>query len=488
MSANIDELLGIGWHQQIVILDRDNLWQQLDDPSTAYENQYDLHIITDEMELRYRYEKDYRDHRDKKCILLIHGLSIFIPYDIEQAFHVVLLGYETLYPHLDAETLRSIRLLDLRLLQYAVEHSYIPQLSASQTRELCLYGMYERSNAVPYANALLQRCAESAPIANSYLDWSKIAADYGKASMLYHTYSIEMASSEYSQNIQQAFRIWMATQYKMLSGSVDRNQPVILSSVADFMRKQRGKVAVLVMDGMSFENLFTIMRALADATFSFDVRGIYSFLPSTTAVARQTIFSGKLPVQNAQPFTLALEEKQWYSYWQQNGLQNHEIFFGKSDKIDLQPQWKAIGIIVNTVDELMHTQRLGMQGFQQDILTWVRSGKLQKMIEQLNRAGFSIFMTADHGNTAAIGQGRFTSPGILAEPASRRAVIYQDYANPLELAKFSVSLYSGTYLPREYHAYLFEPGACYGDQGKEYITHGGMTLEEVIVPFVRVGA
>ena len=36
-------------------------------------------------------------------------------------------------------------------------------------------------------------------------------------------------------------------------------------------------------------------------------------------------------------------------------------------------------------------------------------------------------------------------------------------------------------------AYMFNADSCYGDSGKEYITHGGMTLEEAVVPFVRIG-
>ena len=47
--------------------------------------------------------------------------------------------------------------------------------------------------------------------------------------------------------------------------------------------------------------------------------------------------------------------------------------------------------------------------------------------------------------------------------------------------------YAGTYLPGGYDAYLFNIDSCYGDAGKEYITHGGMALEEAIVPFVRIG-
>lgn len=75
-----------------------------------------------------------------------------------------------------------------------------------------------------------------------------------------------------------------------------------------------------------------------------------------------------------------------------------------------------------------------------------------------------------------------------AMDAGTGAVIYNASFDARELDKFNVMRYSGTYLPDGYTAYLFNADSCYGDTGKEYITHGGMTLEETVVPFVRVGA
>ena len=70
----------------------------------------------------------------------------------------------------------------------------------------------------------------------------------------------------------------------------------------------------------------------------------------------------------------------------------------------------------------------------------------------------------------------------------QRFSIYQSFADAIELAKFKTQQYDGTYLPSGYNAYLFTEDTCYGDRGTEYITHGGMTLEEAVVPFVQIGA
>ena len=289
------------------------------------------------------------------------------------------------------------------------------------------------------------------------------------------------------KQIEGAFVKWISAKYNMLSGVVDRKRPVLLSKVNDFIRKGNDRIALIVMDGMSFENYFTIQRMLEHEAFSYDVQAAFSFFPTVTSVARQSIFSGKLPQEHSKPFSLENEEKQWFSYWQEHGYRASEIAFIKEEEADILPQTKVVGIVVNICDDLMHDELQGLDGLQQGVENWTKNMHLVHLLTNLLEKGFAVYMTADHGNTSAMAQGRFQKPGVLAEPASRRAVIYQSYADALELDKFTTTRYSGTYLPKGYTTYLFEAGTCYGDRGKEYITHGGMTLEEAVVPFVWIG-
>ena len=181
------------------------------------------------------------------------------------------------------------------------------------------------------------------------------------------------------------------------------------------------------------------------------------------------------------------EEKQWRSYWLEHGLREDEVFFGKTETPDIPYQTKAAGIVVNFIDDLMHRQLQGMYGMSVDIAAWLKSGSLRRLIDNLMKMGFDVFVTADHGHSEAIGKGRFTKPGLLTEDASRRAVIYKDFAGAEELNKFSVKEYEGTYMPKNYRYFLFANGECIGDYGNKYITHGGDSIEELLVPFVRIG-
>ena len=230
-----------------------------------------------------------------------------------------------------------------------------------------------------------------------------------------------------------------------------------------------------------------IREYLADAPWELTAAAAFSFLPSVTSIARQSLFSGAIPAQNAKPFSLADEEKQWRSYWTEYGLREDEVFFGKTETPDIPYKTKAAGIVVNFIDDLMHRQLQGTHGMAVDIATWLKSGSLRRLIENLLKSGFDVFITADHGHSEAIGKGRFSKPGLLTEDASRRAVIYKDFAGAEELDKFNVIEYAGTYMPKTYRYFLFANGECIGDYGNKYITHGSDSIEELLVPFVRIG-
>lgn len=487
MQQRILSRTGMLRRQHCILLDLDGLWERYACDEAAKDAGFTVHHVKDEMELRRLYEFDHMSSPEERRIFVIGTPSVYVPMDIQARFPCVELTYRTIMPKLDSEVLRGLPGIDFDHLAAIVDGAAISPLDREGTQALCTAGLRSGRFAKAYGERMLDAAVEAAQNAASHRDWTYPASAFGKAAMIQHGGTALDGFDEKRAAIERAFARWIDAKYNVLSGAVDRNRPVLLSKVNDFIRRSAAKRALIVMDGMSFENFYTIRRMLAQEPFTYDVQSSFSFFPTVTAVARQSIFSGKLPVEHEKPFTLENEEKQWFEYWREAGLRREEIAFFKSEEPEIPRQAKAVGIIINICDELMHDELQGLPGLQQGIETWTRNGRLAALMKKLLANGFSVFMTADHGNTSAIAQGRFAKPGLLAEPASRRAVLYQSYADALELAKFSTLRYSGSYLPKEVTAYLFEPGTCYGDRGKEYITHGGMTLEEAVVPFIRIG-
>jgi len=487
MRNRIFESTGILSQHRSILFDCEGLWQRFNCSNAASEAGIQVIVIHDEIELRYEFENVLMSDHDGRVLFVAQQLDMYIPLDIRRLFYITILTYDSIFSQLSAEALRSMPGVDLDLLAFSMSKIPFGVMNYSQTIEWCQQGMYRAENCAEYAAGLLDQASKLSRTAISHRDWGAIAKLYGKAAMIQHA-GVSLQNWVQSRDtIETSFVAWIDQKYHMLSGSVDRRRPVLLSKVADFIRRASPKVALIVMDGMSFENLYTIQRAMINSPLSFEIESSFSFFPTVTSVARQSIFSGKLPNEHATPFSLDNEEKQWVTFWKNVGFRDNEIVFCKGMIDNVPFTAKAVGIVVNIVDDLMHAELQGLYGIQQGLCEWAKNGQLTNMLQMLMDKGFSVYMTSDHGNTAAIAQGRYSKPSVLAEPASRRAVIYDASFDARELDRFKVMRYSGAYLPEEYAAYLFCADSCYGDTGKEYITHGGMTLEETVVPFVKIG-
>lgn len=477
------EKAGLRWTDRIVLYDIDGL---LSHCASFDDGSYFLKWISSDEELRYIFECDYRNSGESG-VLVLSNLSINIPYDIARCFSVIRLGIDEIFPELDTTTLRSASNIDFDYLSVAVEHLKGHRLNSEQTKDFYLNKMFNQETVDLYSTSVKKMLDESVDSCRKYRDWMPIIDLLSKLMLLKDKgFEVDAFQIMYA-TVDTAFRTWIAQKYATLASSADVSQPVMLHHIPDYIRRTSQKPAIIVIDGMSFVDWQLIKEHFTDSSWKFTTTAVFSFLPSVTSIARQSLFSGAIPAQNKNPFSLADEERQWKSYWKEHGLREDEIFFDKSETPDIPYQSKVAGIVVNFIDTLMHKQLQGARGMAVDIKEWLKMGSLQGLIEKLMKMGFNVFITSDHGHSEATGKGRFSKPGLLTESASRRAVIYKDFAGAEELNKFSVNEYTGTYMLNNYRYFLFENGECIGDYGNKYITHGGESIEELLVPFIRIG-
>lgn len=477
------EKSGLHWADRVIIYDEDALVARC---AAFGDYKHVFQWINSSEELRYIYERDYRNS-ETKVAMIISSSSICIPFDIMRRFTILRMGLDEVFPQLDAATLRAAGNIDFDYLSVAVENLNGRRLTSMQTKGFYMSEMFNQETVDAYSAAVKQILRSCASSCENYRDWMPVINLLSKLMLLRDKGFVVDDFQKTYDTVDTAFRAWMAQRYASLATSADVNQPVMLHHIPDFVRRASKKPAVIVIDGMSFVDWQLIQEYLTDASWELTTTAAFSFLPSVTSIARQSLFSGAIPAQNTKPFSLANEEKQWRSYWTEHGLREDEVFFGKTETPDIPYQTKAAGIVVNFIDDLMHRQLQGTHGMAVDIVAWLKFGSLRRLIDNLLKMGFDVFITADHGHTEAIGKGRFSKPGLLTEDASRRAVIYKDFAGAEELNKFNVTEYAGTYMPKTYRYFLFANGECIGDFGNKYITHGSDSIEELLVPFVRIG-
>ena len=118
---------------------------------------------------------------------------------------------------------------------------------------------------------------------------------------------------------------------------------------------------------------------------------------------------------------------------------------------------------------------------------WAAEGFLSALLDLLLSNGFLVFLTADHGNVESVGCGR-PKEGMTAEVRGERARIYSDAVLRANVAaRFATAIsWKPLGLPEDFLPLLSADRSAFVQEGQRTVAHGGVTLEEAIVPFIRV--
>mgnify|MGYP001171404551 FL=1 len=440
----------------------------------------------DPIRFRYEYESDYRN-RDQKMLYLVRSDSTYVPYDLRSQCYEVRLDFASLFPKLDISVLRRVKSLDLTQLYIAYRNDFGGYRGEEETWRFLNREMYDRENADEYAGWLEETIRQRLQEVRHYTDWFEIAKLWASLRLLQDGGYTQLSMDQLSVELDTRFQEWMLEHYKKLSASFHPDSPVLLHKTNDYVRTKGNKLALIVVDGMSLANWLAFVRADKVSGFSYQWSYAFALIPTITSVSRLAIFSGKLPAEMSKPFALAQEEKEWQAYWSRSGYKESEIVYQRGTTGELPSGAKVVGIVINTIDDIMHGQMQGRAGMCRDVVSWSESGELQSLILRLLEKDFRVFITSDHGNVEAIGQGRPPNEGVLTEMAGQRCRIYRDYADPASLEQpFRSFLFPPVYLPKNYQYVLCDDGLSFQPRGKKSVCHGGISLEEVIVPFIEV--
>jgi len=100
--------------------------------------------------------------------------------------------------------------------------------------------------------------------------------------------------------------------------------------------------------------------------------------------------------------------------------------------------------------------------------------------------GYEVVITADHGNAQAIGQGK-PAEGVISERHERARIYNEEILRDEALNKFDGIKWPVNFgLPDDYLPVLAKGRSAFVKQDEKNVGHGGIAIEEVIVPFVHI--
>lgn len=187
----------------------------------------------------------------------------------------------------------------------------------------------------------------------------------------------------------------------------------------------------------------------------------------------------------------------WTQFWSDAGLAENQIYYrlltGKYEKVEsiydeiTEHQVRVAGLVIDKVDNIMHGMELGTAGMLNQVRQWAEQGHLARLIQFLSDNQYQVLISSDHGNIEATGHGG-PNEGATADLRGERARIYSDEVlrNSIKTKYPEAIEWKPVGLPANYFP-LFAPGrTAFVQDGKRIVGHGGISLEEVIVPFIQI--
>lgn len=332
------------------------------------------------------------------------------------------------------------------------------------------------------------------------VEWAKFASELGvfQSNLLMKG----QLNGEFQEKIEKAnktFEQWMLMKYQQLRTLPVVPKPKMVHQIPHYLAKKiEKKVALIVLDGMNFTQWHYIKETLTKQMWSFEEDAVFAWVPSVTSVSRQSIFSGLEPLRFADTIGSTRKEKAlWSAFWRREGYSDNNIAFEKSlglkayDKDYLayrySPAIRIYGAVVDVIDQFMHGATQGSQTVFSELQTWMNTNFLHKMLSDLVEEGFEVYLTSDHGNVECFGIGRIQE-GVTVESKGERVRIYSS----LNIRNQTASEYDETIpwddtsLPSNYHVLLAKNKRAFVPKNDKIVTHGGIHIEEIIVPFVKV--
>lgn len=313
-----------------------------------------------------------------------------------------------------------------------------------------------------------------------------------------------------AQSLDDVFLRWLRNHYALLGAqrlprpSHVHHIPHYLAYLRELGSSNPSRVALLILDGMSFIDWAIIQPQWSQRNPHWQIHTdlLLAQIPTITALSRYALISGLRPSDFASHLdAVPSEEKKWQLFWMNHELSTNAIGFEHLalDRMESPAEiessrLQALCLIDDTLDRLTHNATLGAADQQASLRLWLDSTQapnstpLEALISNLLDKQFTVFLASDHGHVEAAGFGQ-PSEGLVAQTRGKRARIYQDRNAALRVQ----SAFAETILwendglnPPDLFALMPSKRRAFAPNGEIVVTHGGVTWDEVIVPFIRI--
>lgn len=343
-------------------------------------------------------------------------------------------------------------------------------------------------------------------------DWLNLAAEWAEIvfrvnSLPQEVYSrIQPAFFQARTLINQHFLQFVQARYSATDYYSDNQGPISLASVNAWLDqhvKPDERLALICFDGLALDQWHLLKTFLQeqDKGLTFTENQTFALAPSITPISRQALFSGRRPDSFADSWSKTdRDAERWLNFWVHREIPKQRIAYlpvkaGDSsissvvETIDSKN--KRLGILVNLFDDALHAIKGMPLEADKRVLYSTLNGHLSNnyigdLLMRLVEGGYRVFLSSDHGNTCGKGTG-VLPPKAFIETYARRVAIFDQASLAQEFAGKNQGIYFRTKsLPSTVHPVYTAGIDLFASKGAIEISHGGLSIEELIVPFIEV--
>jgi hypothetical protein len=445
------------------------------------------HIYTFENEIKLR--RTLRENLTN--LLIVFNDNQSVPYDLLSNYAQIKIEPSDIFPYLNEEIISSIPFNEYQKVyrHYLNEKDeFFEQLSQKDTEMFLKNVTLTEDDSIYKAYELTNHLKELSNNINS-VDWGNIANIYGELMYIVHKNNISMEIDDLISKLQSKFVEFILNDYENLTFNTNSH---LNSNLLNIMLKNK-KIAIICFDCMGFEEWHVIYQYLNENTnLECDINYSFSILPSETGYSRGALFSGLVPLEIPEKKSnLRIDEKMFKKALNYNNIGENDVYFNRFSKPDEIPEnyafedFQVLGIIFSFVDEIVHSKFVDKNLLITNIETLLKNSKLDIFLDSLVQKGFKVFLCSDHGNIFAHGNGINVRKNLVNEKALRYLIsehenIIAEYADENSIV-FQLKKILG-----EEYILLMTGKSMLGAKNNSRITHGGISIEEVVLPFIEV--
>ena len=439
-------------------------------------------------------------------LIVVFEIENDIPYHMLSDYAVISVDTDTIFPLLDKEALSKVSPDNFQpIYDFYVEHvegTEYERVSVERTADIIDKSV--SSGDMRKASRILELEVQINELLDSPITginkWVRVSGDiatrWGELMFLADTSDGDYQLDDLKNQIEDKFKNEILNYYDDTAYSSDL--PMHWNLLDRIYKDTEGKKAILCFDCMGFEEWNAIKEYLDRyPDFDIDVRYSLAILPTETNLSRTTIFSGLRPKKVIESgivnkIETRHEEKLFKNALKAYNVDKNDIYYQRctvpSDiriDIDSLHNYEWIGLVFKFIDDLTHNSLMTKRKLVRDIQECLEKSNMADLLRKLFEQGFYVYLVSDHGSVFAKGNGVRISKDLVDQKARRYSIFVHRALAEESMSKNTV-LIQLKHVIDDRWLLLLTGNEMFGSQNETCLTHGGISIEEVVVPYVVV--